>query len=160
MPAGRLRLLTIAAAALSMAWADSTARAQDQGEQRTVRDYCIKVAPGKGAEFEAHVRDVEEPLARSRRDAGEFDWLVVARGVIPAGTSARCDYRVGFGYRGLPPEELSRDGLDAALKRAKLPLTADQLIAKRRALASLVGTEIWAWIDGLGPSLRKDGTCA
>lgn len=157
MPAGRACLLTIAAAAISMGLSGSTARAQDQGGQRTVRDYCLKVAPGKAAEFEAHIRDVEEPLARSRRDAGEFDWLVVARGVIPAGTSARCDYRVGFGYKGLPPEELSKDGLDAALKRARLPLTADQLIAKRRALASLVATEIWGRIDGIGPGLAKDG---
>jgi hypothetical protein len=157
MPQTRVRLLTFAAASIAATLAASTSHAQAQAEPSTVREYCLKVAPGKGAEFEAYLRDVGLPLAQARVDAGEFDWSVVTRGVIPAGSSARCDYRVAYGYKGLPPEELSKEGLDAALKRAKLTLTADQLIAKRSALTSLVAAEIWSFIDGIGLDVEKGG---
>jgi hypothetical protein len=154
MSARQVRLLTFAAAAVALGLA-STTHAQGQSEQPTVRDYCLKIASGKGAEFEAYIRDVALPLAQARADSGEFAWFVVERGVIPAGSSARCDYRMLYGYKGLPPEELSKDGLDAALKRAKLTLTADQLIAKRTSITSLVAAEIWYHIDSIGPGAEK-----
>lgn len=154
MSATRVRLPRLAAVSIAVGLAASASQAQ---EQPTVREYCIKVAPGKAAEFEAYLRDVAVPLAQARADSGEFAWSVVARGVIPAGSSARCDYRVAYGYKGLPPEELSKEALDAALKRAKLTLTADQLIAKRSALTSLVAAEIWFRIDGIGPNVEKGG---
>jgi len=154
MSATRVRMLRLAAVSIVVGLIASTGRAQ---EPPTVREYCIKVAPGKAAEYEAYLRDVSVPLAQARADSGEFVWSVVARGVIPAGSSARCDYRVAFGYKGLPPEEISKEALDAALKRAKLTLTADQLIAKRSALTSLVAAEIWYRIDGIGPDVEKGG---
>jgi hypothetical protein len=149
----RSRRLAFAVVSIVFASAAS-GHAQGQAEPPTVREYCLKVAPGKGAEYESYLKDVAVPLARARADAGDFAWFVVSRGVFPAGSSARCDYRVAYGYKGLPPEELSNEGLDAALKRAKLPLTAEQLIAKRSMLTSLVGAEIWYRIDGVeGPDL-------
>ena len=157
MSMGHVRVLTFAAVSIAVGLAAATSRAQDQNPRPTVRDYCIKIAPGKGAEFEAYLRDISLPLAQARADAGEFSWSIIVRGVSPAGSSAPCDYRVAYGYKGLPPEELSREGLDAALKRAKLTLTADQLIAKRSALTSLVAAEIWSQIDGIGPNVEKGG---
>jgi hypothetical protein len=154
MSVTRVRLLRLAAVSIVVGLGASTSRAQ---EQPTVREYCLKVAPGKGAEYEAYLRDVAVPLAQARADSGEFAWSVVARGVIPAGSSARCDYRVAYGYKGLPPEELSKEALDATLKRAKLTLTADQLIARRNALTSLVAAEVWARVDGIGPAVEKGG---
>jgi hypothetical protein len=154
MSATRVRLLGFVAVSIAMGLAAATSRAQDQP---TVREYCIKVAPGKAAEYEAFLRDVSVPLAQARADSGEFAWSVIARGVIPAGSSARCDYRFAYGYKGLPPEEISKEALDAAIKRAKLTLTADQLIAKRTALTSLVAAEIWYRIDGVGPDVEKGG---
>jgi hypothetical protein len=153
----RVRGLTFTAVSMAMGLAASTGHAQDQNPQPTVRDYCIKVAPGKGAEYEAYLRDVAGPLNQSRADAGEFAWYLAARAVNPAGSSAPCDYRVAFGYEGVPPEPMSREGLDAALKRAKLPLTADQVIAKRNALSSLVSAEIWSQIDAIGQNAEKGG---
>jgi len=157
MSSTRVRLLTFAAGSIALGLTASTSRAQGQAEQPTVREYCIKVAPGKATEYEAYLRDVAVPLAQARADSGEFAWSVVARGVIPAGTSARCDYRVAYGYKGLPPEEISKEALDAALKRARLNLTSDALIAKRSALTSLVAAEIWFRIDGIGPDVEKGG---
>jgi hypothetical protein len=152
----RLRSLVLAAVSLAVVFAVGTASfAQGQPEPPTVRDYCVKVAPGKEAEYEAFVRDVTIPLARARAEAGEFAWFVAQSSVVPAGSSAPCDYRMVFGYKGLPPEAASKEVLAAGLKRAKLPMTADEMIAKRNALSHLVSAEIWNLIDGIGPDIAK-----
>jgi hypothetical protein len=49
------------------------------------------------------------------------------------------------------PEAASKEVLAAGLKRAKLSMTADEMIAKRNALSHLVSAEIWYHIDGIGP---------
>ena len=157
MVAGRMRLLTLAVLSVMLALVSSTAGfAQGQTEPRTVRDYCIKVAPGKGAEYEAFLRDVTLPLARARADAGEFNWFLVMSGVVPAGSSAPCDYRAVYGYKGLPPEAPSKEALAAGLKRAKLTMTVDDMVAKRNALTHLVGMDIWFGQDNLGQPAEKD----
>lgn len=142
--------------AATIAVVPCTAFAQGQTEPPTVRDNCVKVEPGKGAEFEAYLKDVTMPLARSRAESGEFAWFLVASSVVPSGSSAPCDYRIVYGYKGLPAEPLSNDALAAAVKRAKLPMTADQMLAKRNALSHLVKVEIWSRVDGLGPETEKD----
>ena len=63
-----------------------------------MRDICVKAAPGKAMEAEAFVRDVMVPLNQARADAGEFAWFVFVRGVVPAGSSAKCDFRAVYGY--------------------------------------------------------------
>jgi len=133
----------------------SAAFTQQQQPRPTVRDYCVKVAHGKNAEFEAFIKDVNVPLNQSRADAGEFDWYVVARGVVPAGSSAKCDYRIVYGYKGLPPETASAEQMDASLKKAKINMTAKEWAAKRDALTQLVDVEIWYGIDGVGSSFGK-----
>jgi len=157
MSATRVRRLCLTVVSTVVGLAASTTYAQGPTEPPTVREYCIKVAPGKGAELEGFIRDVAVPLAQARADSGEFAWSVLGRSVIPAGSSARCDYRVAYGYKGLPPEEISNEALDAALKRARLTLTADQMIARRSALMSLVAAEIWYRIDGIGPDVDTGG---
>ena len=133
----------------------TAALAQQQQQPPTGRDYCIKVAPEKSADFETFVHDVSVPLNQSRADAGEFDWFVVERAAIPAGSSARCDYRIVYGYKGLPPETPSPEQMDAALKKAKINMTAKDLAAKRDALSRLVDVEIWYGIDSVGSALGK-----
>jgi hypothetical protein len=147
--------MALAASAMAMTLAAPAAKAQTQPPPPTVREYCVRIAPGKAAEFAALVRDVTVPLNQSRADAGEFAWFGATRSVVPAGSSAPCDYRMAYGYRGLPAEELSQEGLDAALKRAKLPLTGEQLLARRAALSSLVGVEVWSQVDSVGGMPEK-----
>jgi len=150
----RVRLLS-AAVLIAVAFSASPSDAQGSTPSPSVRDYCIKVTPGKAAEFTAYLHDVAVPLAQARADSGEFAWFAVARGYVPAGTSAPCDYRVMYGYKGDPPEEISTEGLEVALKRAKLALTADQLIAKRSSLTTLVALEDWGQIERVGPPAEK-----
>jgi hypothetical protein len=157
MPVGHVRLITFAAVSIAAGLAPGPACfAQAQNQPPTVRDYCIKVASGKATEYAAFLHDVSVPFARARADAGEIDWFVAGRGVVPIGSSARCDYRVVYGYRGLPPEDLSTEAIEAALKRAKLNMTADQMIARRSSLTQLVGLDIWYQIDAIGPQAEKD----
>jgi hypothetical protein len=150
----RARAFTLLAVSLSLSLAAAVASAQSQPSP-TVREYCVKVAPGKAAEYTAFLRDVTVPLNQSRADAGEFAWWAAVRSVVPAGSSAACDYRLAYGYKGDPPEEVSNEALEAALKRAKLTMTADQLTARRTALISLTGVEIWGQIDSIGPPAQK-----
>jgi len=133
----------------------TAAFSQAQKEPPTVRDYCVKVAPGKSMEFEAYAHDVAVPLSQVRADAGEFDWFLVARGVIPAGSSAACDYRVVYGYKGFPPESPSNDQIEAAIKKAGLRMSAKELFARRDALSQLVDVAIWQQIDSVGPPAQK-----
>jgi hypothetical protein len=142
---------------LAVASAASPAFAQYPAAAPTARAYCIKVNPGKGAEFEAYLRDVSLPLAQARADSGEFAWAMVTRSLYPAGTSAACDYSVIYGYKGLPPEEASSASLDAALKKTKIPLTAEQMIARRSSLITLAAAELWFGVDGTGPAIGKGG---
>lgn len=145
------RRLVVSSVALLVALAGAaSARAQSPEDWRSVREYCVKVLPGKARAYEAFLRDVTVPLNRSRVEAGEFESFAVARAVIPAGSSARCDYRLGCGYKGIPPEEATPEQLDAALKRAGLRPTAEQMIDQRSALVQLVGVDLWGTFDSAG----------
>jgi hypothetical protein len=147
--------LLLCAASLLSGLPTGLAHAQGQEEVSTVRVYCVKVAPGKAADYEAFLRDVTVPLNQSRADAGEFEWFGAERAVVPAGSSAPCDYALAYRYKGAMPEEASSDQLGAALKRAGLGLTAAQLVEKRNALLQLVAVEYWYIIDGVGPAWAK-----
>jgi hypothetical protein len=157
MTVARRRSLTLVAVSLTMGLVSgATLFAQGQAEPPTSREYCIKVAPGKGAEYEAFLKDVSLPLNRARADSGEFAWMLVASSVVPAGSSAACDYRIVYGYKGLPPEVPGKDVISVAMKRAKLTMTFDEMVARRTALTQLVGLDIWYRIDGIGQPAEKD----
>jgi hypothetical protein len=160
MPSTRLRRTTFGAVLLGVLVAPSLGRAQGDTGPETVRSYCIKVQPGKAAEYEAFLRDVALPLLQARADLGGFQWAMLTRSVYPQGSSAQCDYSAVYGYKGFPPEEPAPAAVEAALKKAKIPLTADQLAAKRGALVTLVAAEIWSRIDGTGPAVGKGGYIA
>jgi hypothetical protein len=129
--------------------------AQNPEDWRSTREYCVKVQPGKARAYEAFLRDVTVPLNRARVEAGEFETFAAERAVIPAGSSARCDYLLAYTYKGIPPEEATPDQLDAALKRAGLRLTAEQMADQRSALVELVGVDFWGTIDAVGGEWSK-----
>lgn len=75
MPLARVRSCSTAVV-LAFAAAASPAFAQNAADPPTARVYCIKVNPGKGAEFDAFLRDVSLPLAQVRADSGERSSLI------------------------------------------------------------------------------------
>ena len=70
MSIARVRLLTFTVVSIAAGLAASTGHAQGQSEPPTVRDYCIKIAPGKAAEFEAYLRKDIEKWAKVVNAAG------------------------------------------------------------------------------------------
>src|SRR5664279_6375823 len=91
------------------------AAAQDQPAY--VRDACVKVAPGKSAEYAAMLRDVTAKQMRVRIDDGHAAWWLALSSVVPAGAAARCDYHVVIGYAGFPPETPTPEQNTAELKK-------------------------------------------
>jgi hypothetical protein len=128
------------------------AAAQDQPAY--VRDACVKVAPGKSAEYAAMLRDVTAKQMRVRIDDGHAAWWLALSSVVPAGAAARCDYHVVIGYAGFPPEG-SAEQTTAELKKAGLNITSEEYVAKRDMLSSLVNLDIWQVRADVGPALEK-----
>jgi hypothetical protein len=142
-----IRLLLTTAACLFIA------AAQDQPAY--VRDNCIKVAPGKGAEYAAMLRDVTAKRMRVRIDEGHAAWWLALSSVVPAGAAARCDYHTVTGYTGFPPEAPTAEENAAELKKAGLTMTSAEYGAKLTSLASLVNVDIWRVRADVGPPLEK-----
>ena len=118
--------------------------AQDQRQLVTAKDYCVKVAPEKAAQYESFMHEFLMPMNQARADNGEIAWSLVARAVVPSGKSAPCDYRTVYGYNGYPGDPTPDFGvIDAALKRAKLNMTAAQMLAKLTAMGELANVEYW-----------------
>jgi hypothetical protein len=155
MLASRGRLVVPSVVLLVALAGAASAQSQSPEDWRSTREYCVKVLPGKARAYEAFLRDVTVPLNRSRAEAAEFEAFAVERAVIPAGSSARCDYLLAYTYKGIPPEEATTEQLDAALKRAGLRLTAEQMADQRSALVQLVGVHFWGTIDSAGGEWAK-----
>lgn len=123
--------------------------AQNQQPASFVRDFCVKVAPGKGREFAAYTHDVAAKLMQARVDSGESAWGAIAHVITPAGTTARCDYHVVYGYTGKLPEPTSAASTDAAVRRAGLNMTADEMTARRDSLSRLVSLEVMRNVESI-----------
>lgn len=122
-----------------------------QNPAPTTRDFCVKVQPGKGAEYEAMLHDVAAKLAQVTVDQGTASWWLAARAVVPAGSAARCDYHVVYGYPGFPPEgPPTAAQMDADLQKANIKMTGAELSAKRGSLSTLANVDIWRSVARVG----------
>ena len=115
-----------------------------------VRDACVKVQPGKFTEYAAMLHDVGAKISQVGVDEGKVAWWLAERAVVPAGSSARCDYHSVSGYVGFPPEPPTPAETDATLKKAKINMTAAEMSARRDALSTLVSVDMWRGVAGVG----------
>jgi hypothetical protein len=120
----------------------STAAAQSQEQPIFTYDYCVKVHTGKGRDFADRLRDVTAPIAQARIDDGTLAAFFAARAILPSGEAARCDYHLLFSFVGWPPEG-SREQTEAAMKKAGLSVTYDEMLARRNADSYLVRADLW-----------------
>jgi len=104
---------------------------------------CVKVKTEKNTEFRAWVASDLRKYAQSRVDTGALSEWILLRSVQPQGTSAQCDYLSISLYPGAPPEPLSPEALDAALKKAGLTMTAQQFMDRRDSLTTLVSNSVF-----------------
>jgi hypothetical protein len=141
------RLFLIAAGCLVVA--------QAQEQPSYIRDYCVKAVPGKGAEFADMLHDITAKVMRVRIDEGHAVWGLVLSSVVPAGTAARCDFHIIYGYNGFPPEAPTAEQTTAELKKAGFDMTGAQWAAMRDRASTLVNLDIWQAVAEVGPLLEK-----
>ena len=104
---------------------------------------CIKVKPENNSEFRKWSAGDVHKFAQSRVDGGALSSWILLRAVIPAGTSAECDYVIVRMYPGAPPKPLDVGDLDAALKKAGIAMSGQQYLDRRTSLTTLVSNNMF-----------------
>jgi hypothetical protein len=104
---------------------------------------CIKVKPENAGEYRKWISEDVHKYAQSRVDAGAVSTWIVLRAVIPAGTSAECDYLFVSMYPGIPPQPMGLEEMEAALKKAGLTMTAQQFVDRRTGLTTLISNNMY-----------------
>jgi hypothetical protein len=133
------RLLMCAALVATLS---ATLRAQ-QAPTGYYNAACIKVKPENSNEFRKWAAGDVHKLVQSRVDGGAISGWILLRAVIPSGISAACDYVVVTTYPGVPPQPMGPEELDAALKKANIPMTAQQYVDRRTSLTTLVSNDMF-----------------
>jgi hypothetical protein len=103
----------------------------------------IKVAPGKGADYEQLASETSKKVAQVRANAGEIVSWTLLRSVLPAGQEARADYIISVISEGAPPAPTSRGESEERMKKAGVSISYKDYLEKRRALTTLVAVEMW-----------------
>src|SRR5678815_6022785 len=81
---------------------------------------CIKLKPGKTfADYLHWVAEGPHKLQQANADSGRISSWYLLGYVMPAGTSAACDFVNVSIFPGSPPAPLGLEGLSAALKKAE-----------------------------------------
>jgi hypothetical protein len=127
----------------SAVWMTGGADAQPPQSNLYQTVLCIKVTPGKTAEFRQLVNDATKPMMQARANAGEFASWTFLRSVMPAGSGARCDYSFSTVYEGIPPAPDGPEALPKWLEKAGVKMSAAQYLAKRDSVSHLVSRELW-----------------
>lgn len=79
---------------------------------------CVKVVPGKAAEFERFVAEVTRKLMQVSIDEGRVVRWSMSRAVAPSGQEARCDYVALSVYKGTPPPPRPAPATRASARRS------------------------------------------
>ena len=117
----------------------TTATAQEQSESSGFHSVaCVKVRRDKMADFKALVNGDFQKLEQSQVDSGALSAWLVLRTVIPAGRDATCDYVFVTFYPGMPNAPMGDEAMTAALKKAGISTTLEQMQQQRDAAGYLV----------------------
>jgi hypothetical protein len=103
---------------------------------------CVKVKPGKSADFNAFVNGDLRKYEQSRVDSGAISGELVLRTVSPGGSEAECDYTFVTFYSGLPNAPMSDDEITAALKTAGISSSLEVWRQEHQAVGDLVYNSI------------------
>ena len=117
----------------------NSASAQGQSESTGFHSIsCVKVRRGKSADFKTLVDGTFLKFAQSRVDSGGISAWLVLRTVIPAGHDANCDYVFVTFYPGMPNAPLGDEEMTAALKKAGISTSLEDMRQQRDAAGYLV----------------------
>lgn len=130
--------------------------AQQPAPQPFYLVYCVKVKPGKQAEFGKFAADALHKFAQARVDSGLVTTWFLLGAVLPAGTENQCDYQVVAFYPGIPPKPMEAEEMDALMKKAGLTLTAEQYSQGRNAVSELATTGMFQMVVQTGSVQKVD----
>lgn len=99
---------------------------------------CVKVKPGRGADFMSQLNGNILKVEQAEMDSGRSVGFVALEVVIPSGKDVRCDYIIDTFYKGMPPVPMSDEEMEAMIKKAGLDLTVEEFWKPIYADASLV----------------------
>jgi hypothetical protein len=99
---------------------------------------CVKIKPGKVSEYRKWGAEEFHKFAQGRVDSGAVSTYYRLRAVIPAGTSAECDYVTVWLYPGAPPAPEGIEELGSTLKKAGVNMSGQEFADRRDSLSTLV----------------------
>ena len=117
---------------------------------------CIKIQPGKSAEFHKWMATDGHAFQQARVDSGAITTWFLLHSVIPQGTSAECDYLSIALYPGAPPKPGGLDEIDALLKKAGLTMSAQEFVDHRSSLTELVSNDLFQNQISVGTMKKGD----
>ena len=117
---------------------------------------CIKVKPGKDADFDKFAADSLHRFAQARVDSGLLTTWLLLGSVLPSGRENECDYQVVAFYPGVPPKPLEAEEMDALMKKAGVALTAEQYSQSRNAVSELATNGMFQMVVQTGSAQKGD----
>ena len=117
---------------------------------------CVRVKPGKSADFRALLSGDYRKVEQARVDSGAISAFIALRTVIPAGTDAACDYVLVSFYPGLPTAPLGDDEMTAVLQKAGVASSLQQWRDRLAVVAELVSNNITQYQVLVGGSKKGD----
>ena len=137
--------------------APSTAIAQEQSGSPGFHSVaCVKVRHGKMADFKTLVNGNLQKFAQSRVDSGAISAWLVLRTVIPAGHDATCDYAFVTFYPGMPNAPMGDEEMTAALTKAGISTSLEDMRQQRDAAGYLVYNALERTVLHVGQAKRGD----
>jgi hypothetical protein len=103
---------------------------------------CIKIKPGQSSDFRKWSATDGRAYQQARVDSGAITNWFLLRSVIPAGTSAQCDYLSIVTYPGAPPKPSGLDEMGPLLKKAGLTMSAQEYVDRRGSMTELVSQDL------------------
>lgn len=100
--------------------------AQQQAPSGYHRVTCVKVKPGRTAEFRALITGDISKVEHSQLDSGTISGWLLLRTIVPAGSDATCDYVFVSFYPGLPPAPMSDEETKAVIEKAGIGKTVSE----------------------------------
>ncbi|HET6206796.1 MAG TPA: hypothetical protein VFD98_08305 [Terracidiphilus sp.] len=117
---------------------------------------CVKIKPDKMSEYRKWGAEEFHKFAQGRVDSGAVSTYYRLRAVMPAGSSAECDYVTVWMYPGAPPAPLGTDELGAALKKAGLNMSGQEFMDRRDSMSTLVSNSMFQNQDSVGKAKKGD----
>ena len=148
--------LCLVIAGLCFAGSSSAAAQEQSGSPGFHSVACVKVRRGKMADFKSLVSGDFQKLEQSRVDSGAISAWLVLRTVIPAGRDATCDYAFVTFYPGMPNAPMGDEELNAALKKAGIGASLEEMRQQQDAAGYLVYNSINRTVLHVGIAKKGD----